>query len=332
MRVVVIGAGRMGDIRARDLVADPRVDEVLIANRTPERAAALAGELGATAISWDEVTKHSPDAYVMALATDAHGRLLEELLEQQVPILCEKPIALTIADTEAICEQATRSGAPLQIGFQRRFDAGMRRAREAVVSGECGVIYDLVLTSRDHTPPNRDFLPGSGGIFRDLHVHDLDILAWITDSPIATVQATRAIRGEGAYAEFDDADITRIIATTESGVVASISGARHNARGHDVRLEVHGSKDSISAGITHRTPLRTLDGDDIGIDEDVYTGFIDRFRDAFRAETTAFVDVIGGAPNPCPAQSALDALRAAIACEVSVRESRLVSVASVRDE
>jgi myo-inositol 2-dehydrogenase/D-chiro-inositol 1-dehydrogenase len=208
----------------------------------------------------------------------------------------------------------------------------MAQAREFVESGSLGTVYDLVLASRDHTPPGRDFLPGSGGIFRDLHVHDFDIASWIVGSPIETVQATRAIRGEGDYAEFDDADVTKIIATTESGVPISITGTRHDARGHDVRLEVFGSQDSLSAGITSRTPLLTLDGADVGIDNDVYSGFIDRFREAFRAETTAFVDVIAGAPNPCPPSAALDALRAAIACERAVATGQRILVRDVSDE
>ncbi|NDG95880.1 MAG: hypothetical protein EBY42_08715, partial [Actinobacteria bacterium] len=157
-------------------------------------------------------------------------------------------------------------------------------------------------------------------------MHDLDIASWIADSPIEFVQATRAIRGAGDFAEFDDADVTKIIATTESGIPVSISGARHDARGQDVRIEVFGSKDSVSAGITPRTPLVALDGPEIGINTDVYTGFIDRFREAFRAETTAFVDLIGGAPNPCPPQAALEALGSSTAGlssqEVRARQQR----------
>jgi myo-inositol 2-dehydrogenase/D-chiro-inositol 1-dehydrogenase len=308
------------------------VSRILIANRTPERAVALAGRVGGEAIAWDTAAETTADAYVMALATDAHGDMLDRLLEHGKPILCEKPIALTIADTQRICDQAEQAGVAMQIGFQRRFDAGMAQAREFVESGSLGTVYDLVLASRDHTPPGRDFLPGSGGIFRDLHVHDFDIASWIVGSPIETVQATRAIRGEGDYAEFDDADVTKIIATTESGVPISITGTRHDARGHDVRLEVFGSQDSLSAGITSRTPLLTLDGADVGIDNDVYSGFIDRFREAFRAETTAFVDVIAGAPNPCPPSAALDALRAAIACERAVATGQRILVRDVSDE
>ena len=332
MRILVIGAGRMGEIRATDLAAAPRVDELLITNRTAPRAEDLAAKVGGRTIDWNQAATTDADAFVMALATDAHGDLLDALLEHGKPILCEKPIALTIADTERICSKVEQTGTAMQIGFQRRFDAGISRVHRAMHDGEVGQVYDLVLASRDHTPPSREFLPGSGGIFRDLHVHDLDLVAWLTGSRITTVQATRAIRGDGDYAEFDDADITRIIAVTESGIPASISGARHNARGHDVRLEVFGSKDSLSAGITSRTPLLTVDGPDVGIDQDPYTGFIDRFRDAFRMETAAFVDLVMGEANPCPPQAALDAMRAAVACEVSVRTGRVVDVKDVRDD
>ncbi len=331
MRILVVGAGRMGDIRASDLAADPRVDEVLVANRTRNRAQALADRIGGVVVDWTDAERCEADGYVMALATDAHADLINSLLDHGKPLLCEKPIALTIAETERICTRVERAGVSMQIGFQRRFDGGIARIHRAIADGSIGQLYDLTMTSRDHTPPGRNFLAGSGGIFKDLHVHDLDLVAWLSGSPIETVQATRAIRGEGDYAEYDDADITRIIAVTESGVPASISGARHDARGHDVRVEAFGSRDSLSAGITARTPLRTLDGPDVTIDVSPYTGFVDRFRDAFRAESTAFVDMVDGAPNPCPPQAALAAIRAAVACEVSARSGRTVQVQEVTD-
>lgn len=331
MRVLVVGAGRMGDIRASDLAADPRVDEVLVANRTHERARALADRIGGVVVDWTDVERCEADGYVMAIATDAHADLINALLDHGKPLLCEKPIALTIAETERICTRVEKAGVSMQIGFQRRFDEGIALVHQAIADGTIGRLYDLVLTSRDHTPPDREFLAGSGGIFKDLHVHDLDLVAWLSGSPIATVHATRAIRGEGDYAHYDDADVTKIIAVTESGVPASISGTRHDARGHDVRLEAFGARDSLSAGITARTPLRTLDGPDVSIDVDPYTGFVDRFREAFRAESTAFIDMVAGAPNPCPPQAALAAIRAAVACEVSARTGRSVDVREVTD-
>lgn len=319
MHVAVIGAGRMGAIRAEDLATDPRVTALTITNRTPGRADELARRVSANVAPWSQAGSIDADGYIMALATNAHADILEALLATGKPVLCEKPIALTLRETQHMIDVAAAHGTPLQVGFQRRFDAGMRAARDAVASGAIGTVYDMVLTSRDHTPPAAEFLDGSGGIFRDLHVHDLDIVRWVTGSPIEMIFATKAIRGAGAYAQFDDADVTRITLVTESGVQASIAGTRHNALGQDVRIEIYGSKDALSAGITARTPIRTLDdAGPVHLNRNPYTGFIDRFRDAFRAETAAFVDVLAGGPNPCPPDAALESLRAAIACERSV--------------
>ena len=187
MRIAVIGAGRMGSIRVEDLVADPRVDDVLVANRTPERARALAGRFGATAVEWSRVGDLDVDATVVALATDAHADLLETVLAQGRPVLCEKPIALTLADSEAVIALAQRHGASLQVGFQRRFDPGLRAVRDRVADGGLGTVYALRLLSHDHTPSTPEFIAGSGGIFRDLHVHDLDLAAWLTGEQIETV-------------------------------------------------------------------------------------------------------------------------------------------------
>ena len=124
MRVMVIGAGRMGSIRVEDLAADPRVDEVLVANRTEGRATDLAARFDATPVPWSAATETEADATVVAVGTDAHGDLLDVVLRQGRPVLCEKPIALTLADTVRAIAVAADHGTPLQIGFQRRFDSG----------------------------------------------------------------------------------------------------------------------------------------------------------------------------------------------------------------
>jgi myo-inositol 2-dehydrogenase/D-chiro-inositol 1-dehydrogenase len=330
MRIVIIGAGRMGAIRAADLVADPRVDEVLIANRDEGRSSALAEHLGARHLRWSDAYVTPTDAVVVALATDAHATALPAVLRQGATVLCEKPIALTLAQTESIIELAREHGARLQVGFQRRFDPGISAVRQRIASGDLGIVYSLALLSHDVAPSGRDFIAGSGGIFRDLHVHDFDVISWLTDSPIETVYATKAVRAHQQYAEFDDADVTVIHAITISGVQVCVRGARHDALGHDVRLEAHGSADSVTAGLTGRTPLRALDGD-LPTNADAFSGFVDRFREAFRRETTAFVDMVcGPAGNPCPPEAALESLRVAIACEQSVASRLPVHVADVR--
>lgn len=329
MRVLVIGAGRMGAIRVEDLAADDRVDEVLVTNRTPERAAALAEQFGATAVPWTTATDDRADAVVVTVGTDAHEAILDAILPHGRPVLCEKPIALTLADTQRVIETADRFGVPLQIGFQRRFDTAIRAVHHDIASGRLGTLYSLTMTAHDHTPSAREFIAGSGGIFRDMHVHDLDLVRWLTGSDVATIYATKQVREHKDYADFDDADVSAIHAMTDSGVQVVITGTRHDALGHDVRLEVFGSLDSVSAGLNRRTPLRTVE-DDLGINSRPYVGFVDRFREAFRNETAAFVSLaLGEIANPCPPDSALESLRLAIACEESVRTGRPVHVVEV---
>lgn len=329
MRILVVGAGRMGAIRVEDLVADPRVDEVLVTNRTESRAAELAERFGARVLPWGEATSDVADATVVAVGTDAHGDLLDEILRHGRPVLCEKPIALTLTDTQRVIDTAAASGAALQIGFQRRFDSAIRAVHERIASGSVGTLYSMTMTAHDHTPSPREFIAGSGGIFRDMHVHDLDLVRWLTGSEVAAVHATKAVREHHQYGEFGDADVSSILAVTDSGVQVLITGTRHDARGHDVRLEVHGSLDSVSAGLNGRTPLLTMEGD-LPLGSPPYNGFVDRFRDAFREETSAFVSLASGAiDNPCPPDSALESLRIAIACEKSVARGVPVRVAEI---
>lgn len=329
MRILVVGAGRMGAIRVEDLAADPRVDEVLVTNRTEGRATELAERFGARVLPWSEATADIADATVVAVGTDAHGDLLDAILRHGRPVLCEKPIALTLTDTQQVIDAAEASGAQLQIGFQRRFDDAIRAVHERIANGSVGTLYSMTMTAHDHTPSPREFIAGSGGIFRDMHVHDLDLVRWLTGSEVATVHATKAVREHHQYGEFDDADVSSILAVTDSGVQVLITGTRHDARGHDVRLEVHGSLDSVSAGLNVRTPLLTMEGD-LPLESPPYTGFVDRFRDAFREETSAFVSLASGAiDNPCPPDSALESLRIAIACEESVARGVPVQVAEI---
>lgn len=330
MKVLVFGAGRMGAIRVEDLAADPRVTEVLVTNRNTRRATDLATQWGATAVPWETAAGHIADAVVVAVGTDAHEDVLSKVLPHGIPVLCEKPIAKTLEATEAAIALAAVSASPLQIGFQRRFDEPIRAVYSAIQSGDIGTVYSLTMTAHDHTPSAREFIAGSGGIFRDMHVHDFDLVRWLTGSEVDRVFATKSVREHHDYADFDDADVSSVIAVTTTGVQVIITGTRHDALGHDIRLEAFGSRDSISAGLNPRTPLRTIEGD-LGLNRNPYSGFVDRFRDSFRNETHAFVTfALGEIDNPCPPDSALESLRIAIACEQSIATGAAVRVSDVR--
>lgn len=329
MRVLVIGAGRMGAIRLEDLSNDPKVKKVILTNRNEVKGSALAEKFGAEFVAWQELSGVEVDAYVVAVGTAAHEEVLAAILPKGKPVLCEKPIALTLSGTKAAIDLAARHGAALQIGFQRRFDEAIRKMQRQIASGEIGTLYSITMTAHDFTPSPREFIEGSGGIFRDMHVHDFDLIRWLTGSEVEKVFATKSVLEHTDYADFDDADTSAVLAVTTAGVPIVISGTRHNGLGQDVRLEAFGSKNSISAGLNSRTPLKDLENT-LGLNANPYVGFVDRFRDAFRNETSAFVSFAGGEiENPCPADSALESLKIAEACEKSAASGSSVMVAEV---
>jgi len=332
MRIVVVGAGRMGVIRAEDLAADGRVDEIVITNRNPERAAELAARVGGSVAPWPTDTS-DPDAwpiadgYAVTTTTDTHADIIGALASLGRPLLIEKPLAMSLEETDRIIDLS--GDVTMQIGFQRRFDAGIRAIKDAIDSGRLGVLYTMTLTAHDMTPGSPDYIAGSGGTFRDMLVHDLDLARWLSGSEIATVYATGHVRDNPDYAAANDYDVVAVHLTMANGVPILISGTRHDPVGHDIRMEAFGSLDSVSAGLNHRTPIHLADGD-LNVDADPYGGFMDRFRAAFTAETSAFVDVVRGErDNPCPPEASRAALAAAVACEISAREGRVVDMTEI---
>ena len=325
MKIAVIGSGRMGAIRAQDLIADGA--EVMIFNRRDLAAAELAKKLGCSAGKYADIYSQAFDGYVVATATNAHVEILNSLLPLGKPILCEKPISLTVEETDEVISTAAKFGTEIQVGFQRRFDPPIARAAAKIASGEVGTLYAMHMYAHDHQPSTLEFLEGSGSIYRDLHVHDFDLVRWITQSEISKVYATQAVREHQQYAKYHDADVSLISLTTVSGVQVAITGTRHDPVGHDVRIEIFGSKDSLAVGLNRKTPIHDIEGE-INFAPVRYTGFIERFREAFAKESQAFHRFTKGEiANSCPPQSAREALRVAIACEESIKSGSAVSIA-----
>ena len=323
MKIAVIGSGRMGAIRAEDLLADGA--EVTIFNRRDSAAAELAKKLNCSAGKYADVYSQTFDGYVVATATNAHVEILNSLLPLGKPILCEKPISLTVEETDQVIATAEKFGTQIQVGFQRRFDPPIAAAAAKIARGEVGTLYTMHMIAHDHQPSTLEFLEGSGSIYRDLHVHDFDLIRWITQSEIAKVYATQAVREHQQYAKYNDADVSLISLTTVSGVQVAITGTRHNPVGHDVRIEIFGSKDSLAVGLNRKTPIHDIEGE-MNFAPVRYKGFIERFREAFAKESQAFHQFSKGEiANPCPPKSAREALRVAIACEESIRTGQSIN-------
>lgn len=331
MRIGVLGAGKMGAFHARTLSEIADVAQVLVADPDGERAVALAESMRATAVgSVDELLGAGVDAAVIASSTDTHASLIHACLDAGVATFCEKPIALDLEQTYAVIEHVERAGGLLQIGFQRRFDAGYRKARELIQGGALGRVYTFRMAGHDPAPPPDDYVPTSGGIFRDLHIHDFDAVRFLFGIEVEEVYASGAVLVSDFFAQHDDVDTTALVLRLADGTLGVLTGMRRNGAGYDVRAELFGSRGSVAVGLGPRTPLRSVEPDMPPIFEHPFPNFLARFGDAYRAELAHFVRFARGqAENPCTPADGLEALRLAVAAERSRSEARPVLLSEV---
>ncbi|MEU5365458.1 Gfo/Idh/MocA family oxidoreductase [Streptomyces sp. NPDC005925] len=332
MRIGILGLGRIGVFHAETLSGLDAVTSLVVADPVTDAAKSAAERFGAdVADSPEAVLASGVDGLVVAAATDAHPALIRAGVEAGVPVFCEKPVARTIVEGVEVLRAVEGSGVPVQIGFNRRFDAGYVAARDAVRGGELGRLHTVRCTTLDPAPPPAAYVAASGGIFRDCSVHDFDIIRWVTGREVTEVYAVGGNRGAAYIREAGDADTTGAVLTLDDGTIAVVSNSRHNARGHDVRMELLGFADSVAVGLDEKLPLRSVEPGvtfPTGVPHDF---FMDRFAPAYRAELTAFTEVVAGTrPSPCTVADALEAGWIAEACTLSLREHRPVTVAEVR--
>jgi myo-inositol 2-dehydrogenase/D-chiro-inositol 1-dehydrogenase len=324
MRLGLIGLGRIGAFHARTLADLDAVDSLVVTDAVPAVTAAVAAAVGAEpADSPAKLLASGVDGVLIAAATDAHPALLRAAVDAGLPVFCEKPLARDLAEATAVA--AAVRGAPVQIGYPRRFDAGFRAVRAAVVDGELGRVHTVRSTTLDPAPPPRAYLAGSGGLFRDCTVHDLDTVRWVTGQEVVTVYATGSDRGDPMFAELGDVDAAALVLTMADGSLGLISNSRYNARGYDVRLEVHGAADSTAAGLDDGLAMRPLGPDALHPAGPPHTFFMDRLAAAFRAELAAFTELVAGTTaSPCTVDDALAVAVLAEAAVTSLREGRPV--------
>ena len=330
MHVGLVGTGRIGSIHARALIESPLVDRLTVTDVDRERAKRVAASLGSGWIDTPEALIDSGlDAIVIAAATPAHAPLLHLAADARLPAFCEKPIALDLAATDELIDHVERAGTLVQIGFQRRFDAGYRAAREAVRSGALGDVHLVRLATHDPSPPPEEYLAASGGIWRDLAIHDLDIAPWVLGQPIAEVYAEGVAHSE-MFARHSDVDAACVVLRFDGGVLGVLTATRNDPRGYDVRMELFGLTDSVAVGWNERTPLRSIEPGARPPSEPGYRDFLERFEPAYRRELQAFLESVrGGGESPCTVGDARRALVAALAADRSLREHRPVRIEEV---
>jgi myo-inositol 2-dehydrogenase/D-chiro-inositol 1-dehydrogenase len=335
MRIGLVGVGRIGAFHADTLRQLDEVESLVLADADSARAQQVADKLGVRAAPSTEALLAAAvdgpgrlDGLVVVAPTAAHPALILAAVEAGLPVFCEKPGAPDLGGTLAVVDAVSRRDVPVQIGFQRRFDAGYTAAREAVAAGRLGWLHTLRAGTLDPAPPPPEYVAASGGVFRDMLVHDFDIIRWVTGREVVEVYGVGANRGAGFFAAVGDVDTAATLLTLDDGTLALVSGTRYNAAGYDVRLEVLGCDDSVSVGLDDRLPLRSTESGVAFPSGVAYPNFMERFRSAYARELAAFLDVVAArASSPCTVYDALAAFRIAEACERSRREHRPVRVA-----
>ncbi|MFK0007133.1 Gfo/Idh/MocA family oxidoreductase [Paenarthrobacter sp. NPDC090520] len=331
----LVGVGRIGVMHARNISA---LNEVLnpegtavrlkLTDVAQEHARSVAADFGAEFLpSVEELVASGIDGLVIATGTATHPDLIRAGVDAGIPVFCEKPVAVNVAESLPVLDYIREKGGTVQIGHQRRFDAGYLEAKRAYDAGELGWIHSVRAVTCDMTPPPVEFLATSGGLFRDCSVHDFDILRWLTGKEIVEVYAKGSNNGDPAIGEVGDVDTALAVVTFDDGTVGTVSASRYNGAGHDVRLELQGSDGSILVGMDHQMAVRSAE---LGIAfpaGEAHKTFAERFHQAYRSEMAAFVEVIlGERKNPCTPEDAVAASRVADAAQESLETGVPVKV------
>jgi myo-inositol 2-dehydrogenase / D-chiro-inositol 1-dehydrogenase len=332
LHVGVVGVGRIGAFHAETLRALEGVSSLTVTDADATRALQVARALGATAVETPAaLVAAGVDALVIATPTPGHAPLLRLAADAGLPAFCEKPVALELAALDEVLEHVERARILVQIGFQRRFDTGYRAARDAVAGGAIGNLLVARAATHDPAPPPEAYIAASGGIFRDLHIHDFDAIRYVTGEEIVEVYADGAVRETPWFEQHGDVDAAVAVLRLSGGALGILSGTRHDPLGYDVRLELFGVADTIVVGVDRRSPLHSVEPGAEQPSTAGYRNFLDRFEPAYRAELASFVESVrnGDDESACTLREARAALLVARAADRSREERRPVSIQEV---
>jgi len=307
-RVALIGAGRIGKVHAMNIHHHPESVVHCVVDPIGDAASSLAASVGATVVEIDRVFgDDSVDAVVICSATPTHSDLIEKGLLAGKAVFCEKPIDLSIERVNAVLEKTAQCTAPFLLGFNRRFDPAAAAMHERVVAGDIGEVELVTIISKDPEPPPIEYVKVSGGLFRDMTIHDIDMARFMLgEEPVSIVATASALTSE-AIATEGDVDTACLTLQCASGKIAVITNSRRASFGYDQRMEVHGSLGSLR---TENVPANTLilERSEGVRREPPMHFFIERYKDAYRLEWQHFIDVLKGASSP--SASGLDGQRA----------------------
>src|SRR5437016_1193265 len=288
--VAVVGCGRIGRVHARNAAGNSRASLVMVFDVAGAAAEQTATELGVKAArSLEEVlSERSVDAVLVATPTDTHVPLITAAVKAGKAVLCEKPVDLDPQRARE-CWSGSAGGNPrVVIGFNRRFDPSFRALRERLQRGEIGTLELALITSRDPAPPPAAYIKTSGGLMRDMTIHDFDMARYLAGD-IAQVHAFGANLVDPGIGKLGDIDTCSVSLRAKSGALLQINNSRRCVYGYDQRIEAFGSNGMLQAANQYATTVESWSAERTGAREPTLNFFIERYREAYTSEVDAFV-------------------------------------------
>lgn len=322
VKVGIIGAGRIGKIHVDNLLRLPQVEVAAISDLfAGAELTAWAAERGIAVVTQDSgaiIANPDIDAVFICSSTDTHVPLIMEAAAAGKHIFCEKPVSMDIKQTIEATQAAEAANVKLQIGFNRRFDHNFKRIAEHVKSGTIGSPHIVKITSRDPNPPHKDYIRVSGGMFMDMMIHDFDMASFVSGSEITEVYAQGAVLIDPAFAEYGDVDTAVVSLKFANGAIGSIDNSRQAVYGYDQRVEVFGSKGSVTVTNDYPNTAEISTAETVYRDKPLHF-FLERYQGAYVEETRMFIDcILYDKPVPVSGFDGLRAERAALAAKLSL--------------
>lgn len=300
IKLAILGCGRIGQVHARSAAMVEGARVAAVADAFPEAAEALAARTGAAVMTAEDIIA-SPqiDAVVIGTPTDTHFDLIQESAKAGKAIFCEKPVDMSADRIRQCIETVEAAGVPFLTGFNRRFDPGFASIRARIADGEIGAIELVTILSRDPAPPPVSYIESSGGLFRDMMIHDFDMARFLTGEEVVQVYATGSALVDPAIGEAGDVDTAVAVLTTASGRICQISNSRRATYGYDQRVEVHGAGGMLRAENLRETnvELATAAGFRSAPAQHF---FLERYAGAYVAEMAHFIECVTSSKAPSP--------------------------------
>lgn len=330
IRFGLLGAGRIGKVHAKAVSGNPGAKLVAVSDAMAPAAQAIADQYGCDVRTIDAIAAAKDiDAVVICTPTDTHADLIEQFVRAGKAVFCEKPIDLSLTRVKQCLEVVRAHKGTLMVGFNRRFDPHFMAVRSEIDKGTIGAVEMVTITSRDPGAPPVDYIKRSGGIFRDMTIHDFDMARFLLGEEVSEVSAMAAVLVDPTIGKAGDSDSVQVMLKTATGKMAVISNSRRATYGYDQRIEVHGSGGSVAAENQRPVSIEVATG--AGYTRPpLHDFFMTRYTEAYAAEIAAFIDAMGGKAKVSPSgEDGLLALALAEAALKSVAEGRVVKMTEI---